>query len=148
MNGEGTILGIIDSGIDHTLPIFKFEDGTSKILYYWDQSIDGNPPEEFNHGTVYTNENINEAIVQTTSLHGTHVASIAASIANKANIIAVRVGRRQVDTFSKSTEFMRAIKFILDKALDLKMPVAINISYGSNEYSIGDYLYLKDILMI
>lgn len=135
MNGEGTILGIIDSGIDHTLPIFKFEDGTSKILYYWDQSIDGNPPEGFNHGTVYTNENINEAIVQTTSLHGTHVASIAASIANKANIIAVRVGRRQVDTFSKSTEFMRAIKFILDKALDLKMPVAINISYGSNEGS-------------
>ncbi|MDO7203506.1 hypothetical protein Q5M85_03955 [Paraclostridium bifermentans] len=42
------------------------------------------------------------------------------------------MGRRQVDTFSKSTEFMRAIKFILDISLELKMPVAINISYGSN----------------
>lgn len=135
MNGDGTILGIIDSGIDHTLPIFKFEDGTSKILYYWDQSIDGNPPTGFNHGTVYSAENINEATVQTTSMHGTHVASIAASIANRASIIAVRVGRRQVDTFSKSTEFMRAIKFILDISLELKMPVAINISYGSNEGS-------------
>ena len=30
---------------------------------------------------------------------------------------------------------MRAIKFILDTALELKMPVAINISYGSNEGS-------------
>ncbi|WP_332840983.1 bifunctional germination protease/germinant receptor pseudoprotease CspBA [Paraclostridium bifermentans] len=135
LNGEGTILGIIDSGIDHTLPIFKFDDGTSKILYYWDQSIDGNPPTGFNHGTVYSAGNINEAPVQTTSMHGTHVASIAASIANKASIIAVRVGRRQVDTFSKSTEFMRAIKFILDISLELKMPVAINISYGSNEGS-------------
>ncbi len=135
LNGEGTILGIIDSGIDHTLPIFKFEDGTSKILYYWDQSIDGNPPTGFNHGTVYSAGNINEAPVQTTSMHGTHVAGIAASIANKASIIAVRVGRRQVDTFSKSTEFMRAIKFILDISLELRMPVAINISYGSNEGS-------------
>ncbi|WP_371025391.1 bifunctional germination protease/germinant receptor pseudoprotease CspBA [Paraclostridium ghonii] len=135
LNGEGTILGIIDSGIDYTLPVFKFENGESKILYYWDQSIDGNPPEGFNHGTLYTAENINEAPIQITSMHGTHVAGIAASIANNANIIAVRVGRRQVDTFSKSTEFMRAIKFILDKSLELKMPVAINISYGSNEGS-------------
>ncbi|WP_343750239.1 bifunctional germination protease/germinant receptor pseudoprotease CspBA [Paraclostridium ghonii] len=135
LTGEGTILGIIDSGIDYTLPVFKFEDGRSKILYYWDQSIDGNPPEGFNHGTLYTSDNINEATIQTTSMHGTHVAGIAASIANNANIIAVRVGRRQVDTFSKSTEFMRAIKFILDKSLELKMPVAINISYGSNEGS-------------
>ncbi|MDO7203505.1 hypothetical protein Q5M85_03950 [Paraclostridium bifermentans] len=35
-------------------------------------------------GTVYSAENINEATVQTTSMHGTHVASIAASIANRA----------------------------------------------------------------
>lgn len=135
LSGEGTLIGIIDSGIDYTLPIFKDENGESKILYYWDQSIDGNPPEGFNKGTLYTKENINEAIIHTTSTHGTHVLGICASIANKANIIAVRVGRRQIDTFSKSTEFMRAIKFILDKSLELKMPVAINISYGSNEGS-------------
>lgn len=84
---------------------------------------------------MYTEENISEAPIQITSMHGTHVTGICASIANEANIIAVRVGRRQIDTFSKSTEFMRAIKFILDKSLELKMPVAINISYGSNEGS-------------
>ena len=30
---------------------------------------------------------------------------------------------------------MRAIKFILDKSVELNRPVAINISYGSNEGS-------------
>lgn len=142
LTGKGTILGIIDSGIDYTLPVFKDASNKSKILYYWDQSIEGNPPSGFKEGSVYTNEDINKALdgqmyipISTTSSHGTHVAGICASIANEANIIAVRVGHRQTDTFSKSTEFMRALKFVLDKALELKMPVAINISYGSNEGS-------------
>ncbi len=142
LTGKGVILGIIDSGIDYNLPVFRDKDGNSKILYYWDQSIQGTPPEGFQEGTLYTNEDINKAIkgeikipISATSSHGTHVAGICAEIANEASIIAVRVGSRVTDTFSKSTEFMRAIKFILDKALELKMPVAINISYGSNEGS-------------
>ncbi|MBO3445900.1 S8 family peptidase [Clostridium sp. CCUG 7971] len=142
LTGKGTILGIIDSGIDYTLPVFKDSNGNSKILYYWDQSITGNPPEGFKEGMLYTNEDINNAInnqgtipISPTSAHGTHVAGICSEIANEANIIAVRVGNRSTDTFSRSTEFMRAIKFILDRALELKMPVAINISYGSNEGS-------------
>lgn len=142
LTGRGTIIGIIDSGIDYTLPIFRTSTGESKILYYWDQSIDGNPPAGFIEGTVYTNEQINESIIgpqtipiSTTSLHGTHVAGICAGIATDASIIFVRVGSRQTDVFSRSTEFMRAIKFILDKSLELRLPVAINISYGTNEGS-------------
>ncbi|MGL5315540.1 MAG: bifunctional germination protease/germinant receptor pseudoprotease CspBA, partial [Peptostreptococcaceae bacterium] len=142
LTGSGTILGIIDSGIDYTLPIFRDSNGNSKILYYWDQSIIGNPPEGFKEGTVYSNEEINNAIngkgnipISPTSTHGTHVAGIACGIANEANLIVVRVGSRQTDVFSKSTEFMRALKFILDKSLELKRPVSINISYGSNEGS-------------
>ncbi|MGL6107123.1 bifunctional germination protease/germinant receptor pseudoprotease CspBA [Romboutsia sp.] len=142
LTGKGTIIGIIDSGIDYNLPIFKDKSGKSKILYYWDQSVNGNPPEGFKGGSLYTNNDINKAIegskfipVSPTSAHGTHVAGIASGIAIDANLIVVRVGSRQTDIFSKSTEFMRAIKFILDKSLELKMPVAINLSYGSNEGS-------------
>lgn len=142
LTGKGTIIGIIDSGIDYNLDIFKDEQGNSKILYYWDQSFPGNPPEGFTHGTLYTNEDINKAIrreinipISPTSTHGTHVSGIACQVANEANLIVVRVGSIQTDVFSRSTEFMRAIKFILDKALELNMPVAINISYGSNEGS-------------
>ena len=142
LTGKGTLIGIIDSGIDYTLPIFKNSDGTSKILYYWDQSINGNPPEGFKDGSLYTNEDINNAIngngnvpISSTSFHGTHVAGIACGIAEEAELIVVRVGNRQTDIFSRSTEFMRAIKFVLDKALELKRPISINISYGSNEGS-------------
>lgn len=142
LTGKGTLLGLIDSGIDYNIPIFKDKDGNSKILYYWDQSIDGNPPNGFKEGTLYTNEDINKAIngeiqipISSTSTHGTHTAGIACSVANEADMIVVRVGRRQTDTFSKSTEFMRAIKFVLDRALELQRPIAINISYGSNEGS-------------
>ena len=142
LTGKGTLLGLIDSGIDYNIPIFKDKDGNSKILYYWDQSIDGNPPNGFKEGTLYTNEDINKAIngeiqipISSTSTHGTHTAGIACSVANEADMIVVRVGRRQTDTFSKSTEFMRAIKFVLDRAVELQRPIAINISYGSNEGS-------------
>ena len=142
LSGKGVLLGLIDSGIDYNLPIFKDEQGKSKILYYWDQSINGNPPEGFKQGSLYTNEDINNAIngninipISTTAMHGTHVGGIACSIANEAQIIAVRIGSRTTDVFSRSTEFMRALKFVLDRALELKMPIAINVSYGSNEGS-------------
>ena len=143
LTGKGTIIGLIDSGIDYTLPVFRDRDGKSKILYYWDQSgIGGNPPEGFTQGRLYTNEDINNAMENQSipissfgAQHGTHVAGIAAQIANEANLIVVKVGNETVDNYSRSTEFMRGIKFILDRALELKMPVAINMSYGSNEGS-------------
>ena len=142
LTGQGTLIGLIDSGIDYTLPVFKDNAGNSKIIYYWDQSIGNNPPEGFKEGTLYTNSDINEALngnkdipIQITATHGTHVGSICAQIANNAQFIVVRVGSRQTDVYSRSTEFMRAIKFILDKALELNKPVAINISYGTNEGS-------------
>lgn len=142
LTGQGTLIGLIDSGIDYTLPIFKDNAGNSKIIYYWDQSIGNNPPEGFKEGTLYTNSDINEALngnkdipIHITATHGTHVGSICAQIANNAQFIVVRVGSRQTDVYSRSTEFMRAIKFVLDRALELNKPIAINISYGTNEGS-------------
>ena len=142
LTGQGTLIGLIDSGIDYTLPVFKDDAGNSKIVYYWDQSIGNNPPEGFKQGTLYTNSDINEALngkkdipIQITATHGTHVGSICAQIANNAQFIVVRVGSIQTDIYSRSTEFMRAIKFILDKSLELNKPVAINMSYGTNEGS-------------
>lgn len=142
LTGENTLIGLIDSGIDYTLPIFRDDDGNSKIIYYWDQSLNGNPPDGFKEGTLYTNYNINNAIngkldipISITATHGTHVGSICAQIASKAKFIVVRVGNRQTNIYSKSTEFMRAIKFILDMAIQEDKPIAINISYGTNEGS-------------
>ena len=59
LSGRGTLIGLIDSGIDYTLPVFRDVLGNSKILFYWDQSIGNNPPEGFKEGTLYTNSDIN-----------------------------------------------------------------------------------------
>ncbi|MCL2342162.1 MAG: hypothetical protein FWC53_03865 [Firmicutes bacterium] len=62
LRGRDTLIGIVDTGIDYTKEAFQNEDGTSRIRYIWDQTIDGNPPEGFVSGTEYTNEQINRAL--------------------------------------------------------------------------------------
>ena len=88
LTGNGVIVGIIDSGIDFTHPDFINPDGTSRILFLWDQTVAGNPPAGFRNGTEFTNARINEAlgsgspftIVPSLDVagHGTAVAGVAA----------------------------------------------------------------------
>ncbi len=155
LKGRGTILGIIDSGIDYSHPDFINEDGTSRILYIWDQTIEGNPPTGFRSGYEYTTDTINEALAKTTQEerlalvphvdtagHGTHVAGIAGGngnasqgenvgVAPEAAFIIVKLGLRE--SFARTTELMRAIKYVIEKAEALNAPIAINISYGTND---------------
>lgn len=95
LRGFGTIIGFVDSGIDYTHPVFKYEDNTTKILNIWDQTIEGNPPEGFCYGTEYTQEDINGALKlgnpynqvpqRDDSGHGTFLAGVAAGRENKEN---------------------------------------------------------------
>ena len=64
LRGSGVLVAVIDTGIDYTNPIFLHEDGTSKIISIWDQTIDSEdqyPGESF-YGTEYNLEQINAAI--------------------------------------------------------------------------------------
>lgn len=91
LRGEGTLVGIIDTGIDYTNPIFCYEDGTTRIAAIWDQTIDSeNYPENFFYGTEYSREQINQALMSDNPLelvpsmdengHGTMLAGIAAGV--------------------------------------------------------------------
>ncbi len=88
LRGQGVIVGIVDTGIDYTLPCFRYEDGSSKIISIYDMTKQGNPPAGAQIGFVYTNEEINSALSSNDPLsivpetdtvgHGTFLASVAA----------------------------------------------------------------------
>ena len=91
LRGKGTLIGIVDSGIDYENAEFRNEDGTTRIVSLWDQSVNGRPPAGYLAGTEYTREQIDAALatedkevrrqmVKTSDVsgHGTAVAGIAA----------------------------------------------------------------------
>ena len=141
LNGKGTIVGFLDTGIDYTHPAFINADGTTRIEYIYDLSLGGG---------VYSKAQINEALNTENPYdivpsrddvgHGTHVAGIACAggnisskyygVAPESSIIMVKVAR---GLFTLSTEIMKGIKFLIDKSKELNMPLAINISLSTND---------------
>ncbi len=89
LNGNGTILGFIDTGIDYNHKAFKTRNGDTRIVSIWDQTIRDRASENpFHYGTIYSKEQIDLAIQNENPLsivpsmdeigHGTALAGIAA----------------------------------------------------------------------
>lgn len=96
LTGKGVLVGIVDTGIVYTNPIFIHPDNTSKVKAIWDQSIDsGQYPEGMFYGTEYSQEQINEALRSDNPLQfvpstdtigqGTAMAGIAAGYPSEHN---------------------------------------------------------------
>lgn len=63
LTGQGVILCFIDTGIEYTNPAFLDENGNTRIIAIWDQTVQtGTPPKGFLFGTEYTREDINRAL--------------------------------------------------------------------------------------
>lgn len=95
-DGHGVIIGIIDTGIEYTNPLFRGTDGSTRILGIWDQTIDSGQENIPNgdlrsqplYGTFYTKEQIDLALIsenpyeivpsRDTDGHGTFMAGVAA----------------------------------------------------------------------
>jgi subtilisin family serine protease len=154
LRGNGVLVAIIDSGIDFTHPDFRNQDGSSRIAYLWDQSLEGTPPPGFSVGRLFTNEELNTALQSPDPFtvvpsrdvigHGTAVAGVAAGngrssdgqevgVAPECELIVVKLQRSEAIGFALSTAIMRGVKFALDAAQALEKPVAINISNGTND---------------
>jgi len=167
LDGSGVLIAVIDSGIDYSHPDFLTTNNTSRILYLWDQTIPGKPPEGYSLGTLYTRADINTALKETdlmkrmrllpsvdTSGHGTHVAGIAAGngrassgrnkgVAPNAELLIVKLGNPKPNSFPTTTELMQAINFCITTATNQKKPLVINLSFGNN-YGSHDGLSLLE----
>lgn len=155
LTGQGTLIAIIDSGIDIFHPDFQNEDSTTRILALWDQTGEGTPPERYLGGALYNEETINEAIrlgpmegrrivpIRDLSGHGTHVAGIAAGngrasdgrikgVAAEASLLVVKLGTPSESDFPRTTQVMTGIDFAVRFALERNLPLVINLSFGNN----------------
>ena len=166
LSGRGILVGIVDSGIDYENPDFRNEDGSTRIVSLWDQSMPGNPPAGYAVGSEFTREDINAALEKNTSGgfpglstgavlsrdmsgHGTAVAGIAVGngrgsegrmyrgAAPEAELIIVKMGTPRPEGFPRTTELMMGVDYVIRKALELRKPVAVNISFG-NTYGSHD----------
>ncbi len=157
LTGRGCLVAVFDSGIDYSLEDFQDRQG-SRILYLWDQTLlpdeerGFRPPEGFSMGVEFTREQINEALEAgedgislvpsvDASGHGTAVAAIAAGsspdlryagAAPEASLLIVKLGQAGRGSFPRTTQLMRAMTYALRKALQLGMPLAVNLSFGNS----------------
>ena len=109
-------------------------------------------PEGFMTGVEFTKARIDRGILKNnleqtvpsfdTSGHGTAVAAIAAAggrlfegrykgVAPKSELIIVKMGTPRVDSFPRTTELMRALTYVVNKAVELQKPIAVNLSFGN-----------------
>ena len=159
--GQGILVAILDSGIDYANQDFRNPDGSTRIVRIWDQTTEGTPPQGYSLGTEYTRDRIDEALAQEnvqemrrmvpvtdTSGHGTAVAGIAAGngrgsgtlyrgVATESELIIVKLGRPREEGFPRTTELMMGLNYVVEQALMLQKPVAVNISIG-NTYGSHD----------
>ena len=151
LSGRGVITAVIDSGIDYYHGDFRDREGNSRILELWDQD----------RAAVYSREQINEALragsreaafqlvpSRDVSGHGTAVAGIAAGnglegngtyrgAAYESDLLIVKLGEPQPETDPRTTELMRALDFVVRRAVYYQKPVAVNLSFG-NTYGSHD----------
>ena len=156
LSGAGVLFACVDSGVAYTHPDFRNEDGSTRILYLWDQTISGNPPAGYKRGSEYTADQINAALQaqsqaerkeivpsEDISGHGTSVLGIGAGngrgsggrfrgVAYEADIIVVKLGTPGERSFPRTTELMEGVDYCIRKAVELGMPVAVNLSFGNN----------------
>ncbi|NCA15042.1 MAG: hypothetical protein EBS89_13140, partial [Proteobacteria bacterium] len=165
-DGAGTIVAIVDTGIDYTHTDFKNQDGSTRIVALWDQTqgtsgtaatgVGNRAVDAFQYGTECTATQINAGTCSQvdTDGHGTHVASIAAGnlgAAPKADIIVVKYSFSDADAVD-------AWAWVIAKASSLNKPVSINNSFGGHNYghdggsaserALDDYAQLSGVAFV
>lgn len=162
LSGKGVIIGFVDTGIDYTQAVFQKEDGSSKIISIWDQTLDGSRSPELYYGAEFTREQINEALrspnpfdvvpSKDTAGHGTFLASVAAGsktdgyvgAAPDAEIVVVKLKRANPYYIHKyllppeepnlflASDVLQGIRYIFSKAQELELPTVLCLGLGSN----------------
>lgn len=162
LQGKGTLVAVIDSGIDYLNPAF-YNGTQSKILSIWDQELAGVADDRVPFGKEFTKIEIEQAlasenpwdIVPSTDKngHGTRLAATAAGYkiekegfsgaAPEAELVIVKL--KQAKNYLRDfyllpseadiyqeDDIMLAIAYVLQVAREQQMPLSVCIGLGSS----------------
>jgi len=133
--GSGVIVGVVDVGFDLAHPAFFAEDGTYRVLRFWDQNRkNGSGTARFSYGEEFVGaKNILSAERDSAEgSHGTHVSGIAAGsrtgspyygVASDADLVLVSTSLEEKD-------ILDGVCYIADYARSVSKPCVINLSIG------------------
>lgn len=136
--GNGVVVGVIDQGFEYTHIDFKAEDGTTpRILSAWNQTYQSTPPKGWDYGTEYSNYRAMASAgydYKYDTLHGTHVAGIAAGADMTSSYYGIASASDLIFVTYDTTadQIVDGVKYIFDKADQLGKPCVINLSLGSH----------------
>lgn len=140
--GKNVIIGYVDQGLDFNHPDFQNEDGSTRVLRYWDHTLNsGGPASPYGYGIVWDQTAINNGTcisTETGTAHGTTVAGMGSGngsangqnkgIAPESNLIIVE------SNFSLpnwTLTIADACDYIFKVADTLGMPAVVNLSLGT-----------------
>ncbi len=162
LSGEGVLIVMIDRGIDYSHPDFLDDEGRTRLAYIYDM-IDptgaNDPDNPYGVGTIFTAEQINQAIENNAPPlstdrygHGTATTGIACGngtgteglefqgVAPKATLISIKITHDPFPPFDDQpgqTGFFKpayipiALQFAKDKIEELGMPSVTLMNIGS-----------------
>lgn len=141
--GKGVIIGYVDTGIDWSHEDFKNEDGSTRVLYYWDHTLgfdEERTPEKYGYGQVWDSTDIDEGICTSfdSGAHGTTVSGAGsgngratgthAGVATESDIIIVETN---FGLANWTLTVADAVDFVFAMADSLGKPAVVNTSVGS-----------------
>lgn len=139
--GKDVIIGVIDTGIDVNHPDFKDANGKTRVIRYWDQTLQvGGAPSPYSYGTIWDSTMINAGLCTSmdNNAHGTTVAGAAAGnglstgynqgVAPEADIIVVQ---SQLSSPNWAMTVAQSCEYIFKVADSLGKPAVVNISLGN-----------------
>lgn len=155
LRGEGTIIGVIDTGADAAHKALRHEDGTSRIawmLAFGQEPRGRHVALEAEYGctgpepcAVFSREDLDNLLEQNVQAalprdpigHGTHILSLAAGrddvypgVAPLADLVVVSAAN--ADGGVTDARILLGTRFIFDRAEEMQQPAVANISLGSS----------------